>query len=379
MPGAWTRMKLSTPLKIALALIALLGMAISLEGFVRRKVVLHRLAGLSGLGGPVYESVHRRLGIADVARRYRPRDFNNATPEEAGQAYHALVRWEGKDSVSPLVVRRSTGGAANWGRLPESNPLGVPPKRWYKDLIQAGVAHSLSANQLRFLRATAGSPEYQLFRRFAGAQDSDLLGARYTFAQPQSDAIFFRALPIGRLSAVERAFQTAFARAALDLYSRDAAAAEATLREAANAGLLMMTDGLFIDAISGSTWGKMALLALADVFDMTRRVSEAAAIRRDIEAPSVTPLPSSLTGKEVDIGDIRDALPTIAARRDVAPALKWEYLIDVQVLNVMAFCIRDREFDSRYEDWRGELRRHLVLRQSDERFFDWITEPPSSR
>jgi hypothetical protein len=76
---------------------------------------------------------------------------------------------------------------------------------------------------------------------------------------------------------------------------------------------------------------------------------------------------------------VREVLPSIAARKDIAPGLKWEYLISVQALNVPAFCVREWKFDENYETWRADLRRHMVRRDSDARFFDWITDPPKSR
>jgi hypothetical protein len=99
----------------------------------------------------------------------------------------------------------------------------------------------------------------------------------------------------------------------------------------------------------------------------------------DVQAPTVVPLPSSLTRKCVDLVDVREVLPSIAARKDIAPGLKWEYLISVQALNVPAFCVREWKFDENYETWRADLRRHMVRRDSDARFFDWITDPPKSR
>jgi hypothetical protein len=367
--------RLPTPLKIFLTIIALVCIAAALEAFVRRKLVVHILAGL---GAPSYERVHRRLAITNVARRYRPVAYNGATSQDAGRAYQALLRWEGDDARSPLVVHLPGGMSQEIGRPLESNPLQVPPKRWYKELIPL-AAKGLSSNQLRYLRKVTANPDYKLFQTFARARDSDILGLRYTFVQPQRDLIFFRTLPVARRSSVERAFQTSFARAALELSERRPEAAEATLREAANGGLLMVNNGELMDAIAGSVWAKMSLLALADLFEATGRGTEAATIRHDVEAASIEPLPPSLTRKGLDVHDIRDALPSVAARADIAPGLKWEYLVSVQTFNVIAFCIHDWTFDDDYETWRADLRHHMVRRASDARFFDWITDPPKSR
>jgi hypothetical protein len=366
---------LPTLVKILLAMGALLGIAAAMVPLVTRKAVVHILAQM---GGPSYERVHQRMAVANVVRRYRPLVYNDATPQEAGRAFQGLVRWEGDDARSSLVVHLQVEGNQERGSLPDSSPVRVPPKQWYKELIPL-AAKGLSANQARFLRRVTTDPDYVVFQTFARARDSDILGLRYTFARPQPDLIFFRTLPVARLSRVERAFQTSFARAALELSESRPRAAEATLREAANAGLLMMTNGLLIDAIGGARWAKMSLLALADLFDATGRGAEAATIRYDVESASVNPLPPSLIGKSIDLRDVREALPAIAGRADIVPGLTWEYLVSVQALNVIAFCIHDWTFDHGYEAWRADLRRHMVRRDSDARFFDWITDPPKSR
>lgn len=366
---------LLTLLRILVTVSVLLCLAAAAIPFVTRKAVVHILAHQ---GASNYEPVHRKTAIASMARRYPPVAYNDATPQDAGRAFQALMRWEGDEARSPLVLHLPDRVSQELGSLPDSNPLHVPPRRWYKELIPL-AAKGFSSDQLRFLRKVAANPHSELFRSFAGARDSDILGSRYTFAQPQPDLIFFRTLPIGRLSRVERAFQTSFARAAIELSEGRPKAAEATLRQAANGGLLMVDNGLLIDALAGSIWVKMSLLALADLYDATGRGTEAARIRHDVEAPVIVPLPSSLTREGIDVHDIRDALPSVAARADIAPALKWEYLVSVQTLNVIAFCIHDWTFDDDYQAWRADLRRHMVQRDSDAHFFDWITDPPQSR
>jgi hypothetical protein len=368
-------MKPPPPVTVLVALAGLLLTGAGIYDILAPKAYVYRLAKY---GTPPWEVTHRLVAVGNVARRYPPLAYNDATEQEAGRAFHTLMRWEGDEAWSPLIVHLPPGARGETGILPDSNPLHLPPRRWYKELIPQ-AAEGLSSDQLRFLRRVAANPDYTHFRIFAGARDSDILGSRYTFAQPQRDLIFFLTMPIGRLTWVERAFQTAFARAALELSEKRPKAAEATLREAANGGVLMMNNGLVIDAMAGATWTKMSLLALADLYEVSGRSTEAATIRRDVQAPTVLPLPASLTRKGVDLVDIREVLPSIAARKDIAPGLKWEYLISVQALNVPAFCVREWKFDENYETWRADLRRHMVRRDSDARFFDWITDPPRSR
>jgi hypothetical protein len=368
-------MRLPLPSRVLLAIVGFVFIGAIIYDLVAPKTYVHRLAKL---GTPPYASAHRSLAVGNVVRRYRPVAYNDATPQDAGRAFQALLRWEGDDARSSLVVHLPNAVSQELGSLPDSNPLHIPPRRWYKEIIPL-AAKGLSSDQLGFLRKVAANPDYTLFRIFVGARDSDILGSRYTFAQPQRDLIFFRTLPIGRYSSVERAFQTAYARAGLELSEGRPQAAETTLREAANGGLLMMNNGLVLDAIFGGMWAKGSLLALADLYDATGRSTGAATIRQDVQAPPIVPLPSSLPRKGVDLLDIREILPSIAARADIAPGLKWEYLISVQALNLAAFCVREWTFDDDYEAWRADLRRHMVRRDSDARFFDWVTDPPKSR
>lgn len=368
-------MRLPLTLRVLLAVVGLLLVGTLAVDLVRRKAYVHYFSKLGALPS---EAIHQSAAVREVARRYPPVAYNDATPQDAGRAFQALLRWKDDDARSRQVVHLPEPVSRQAGSLPDSNPLHVPPKRWHEELIPL-AAKGLSSDQLRFLRSVVANPDHRLFRIFAGARDSDILGARYTFAQPQSDLIFFRALPIPRVSSVERAFQTSFARASLELSEGTPGAAEATLREAANGGLQMITNGLVVEAIAGSRWTRMSLLALADLYDATGRGTEAAKIRHDIDAASLDPLPPSFTRNGHDLNDIRDALPSVAARADVVPGLKWEYLVNVQTLNVVAFCVREWTFDDHYESWRADLRRHMVRRASDARFFDWITDPPKSR
>ncbi len=362
---------------IALGILMLCGIAIVLAWprYIWPKIVVHVMANIAM---PKYGLILPKTAVANVAREYPPQ-FNSATPSEAGRALHALVKWHpDPPAMASVLLPYDRDRDSKVKSLPDSNPLHIPPPLWCQGII-ALAAKGFSAEQKSFLERAIDDPDLRTLLFIGGAREMDVLGTRFTF-EPRSELYFLRTLPIPFESSVKHASELACASAAHHFAGGDTAGAEALLRTAANAGVLMIDDGPSpIDILVGAVVARQSMTALAALYEVTGRHAEGEKITRDLAASAAKTFPPMLTATDQNTIDLRKNLPSIAASTDVPPGLKWEYLIAIGTLNRTAFCVGEFAYDSAYDSWRAAVRASLVKRESDSAFFEWLTTAPASK
>jgi hypothetical protein len=361
----------------SLAILALLVVAtVVAVPILVRKAVIDALADISG---PPVRGVLPKLAAASAVRRYALPPDRSISPEAAGKAYHALVVWS--DSGRPAALRPAPDSAANeWHRAEGTDSLGaLPPKEWCGGLM-ARAAGGLSADQAATLREVTARPRNTTFRTFARAPQADILGTRWTFQGETDRSLFYMLLPIPRVSSFQSAVRVWCGRAALELHDGTPARADTTLREALSASLLLMDEGpTVVELLVGAAMAKSVALDLATLYELTGRANEGARIREAIARARPIQLPGRLGEKKLDGWDVIEALPAAAARRDIPPALKWEWIHYAQAVKLQQYCLYDDELGADYAVWRDGLRAGLTRRPSDAMYFDWITRKPARR
>ena len=222
---------------------------------------------------------------ARVAREYPPA-FSMVTSEDAGRALHGLLIWRPESPAQAGTLLPSTQTPQDSvAILPDSNPLGIAPPQWCKESITLAKT-GFSQVQRHFLEKTIADPDLGQFMVIGSARGMDVIGTRFSFA-PQSNLLFMRTLPTPGSSPVYRASLLACASAALRLSRGDAAGAEAVLRAAANAGLLLVDNGGNpLDIVRGAQIARQSMVGLAALYDATGRGAESAKITRELAAPA---------------------------------------------------------------------------------------------
>ena len=226
-PRSWAvRIAISVLAVVALILAPVIGLRLYRESVSER---------IGRLALPNYVGVAERLAAALIVRTERSVEDPRITPLEAGAALVPLLVWRDDDFHLELL------------RVP----------------FHPG-------DSLTTAQADAG------FRHFARAGSADLLGATIAFPPESTMREWPPFLPTPTLRGVDLAFERWIARAESQAQAKRSRAADSTLRQAANAAVLLIDDGDFNEALAGMVAAKkvaQAMIALADAAGDTARAA----------------------------------------------------------------------------------------------------------
>ena len=363
----------SMPLRLAISAVAVVVLVLIPIAALR----LYREAKSEEVGRlalPNSVGVADRLAVARLVRAERRVEDPTITPRDAGAALAPLLSWRDDDFHLELLRVRPAAG----DRLPpahaDSNPTGIPPYAWGERLIPV-VRAGLSPGALQYLKHAATGRDDAAFRRFARAGSADLLGATIAFPPDSTVREWPPFLPAPTLRRVDEAFETWFARAAWQVHEGRLRSADSTLRQAANAAVLLIDDGDQHESLAGlvaATKVVQAMIALAEAGGDTAR---AASLRQRLAASDGAPLPAALLDPDPSMAELRAALPELMAREDLPRGFQWAYLLPVVLQLRFRECVALDISGEMAEPWYAAARQRLVHTATDSIHWDWLTRP----
>jgi hypothetical protein len=327
---------------------------------------------------PDYGNIIAQSGVIAIARRYRVFD-DSISPAEAGAAANRLARAEGVWFVQAVPV------ADIWTRAElSSNPIGAPGRpqgipygEWHRALLPRAAA-GLNREERRYLVSISQRRASELFSTFARAREVDLVGTRYSFRHAPRDRgpSDSPGPEIGNFGFAAAAWQ---AGAALALADGDQQGAERQLRELINAGVLLHDHGpSLLDAMVGIVIASRGLETLAGLYELAGYPEPAGQLRAELARGSYAQ-PGELLPRPLSDSSLFRSLPSIAARTDLPPGVKLDYLHLAWTVNYWSFCDGQERSALDTPEWRAEVVRGLGRTPHAAELLDWILWVPSDR
>jgi hypothetical protein len=278
---------------------------------------------LASMAVPSFSATKQRAASASALERYRLEADPEITPLQAGEALHALALAGRADSGHEWFktpVRHWTEGFLADGY---EDVLDVMPAKWHQELFPM-AASGLTPDAEAYLRQVGQHPGLVEFETLARSRNLDALGARFVLPfPPEASALD---IPVPRLTSVREAASAMVAKAVVENLDGHPDQAEATLRTALSAGLLLGAESpTLIDALVGYVIALNAGNALAGLFEVTGRVQEAEALLWVMEATQAT---GKMVSRSSAKGGVETALQKMAmAIRDEGElrGLRWEH------------------------------------------------------
>jgi hypothetical protein len=281
---------------------------------------------------PNYVGVAERMAAARIVRTERRVEDPNISPLDAGAALVPLLSWRDDDFHLELL------------RVP------FRPE-----------------DSLSIARADAG------FRRFARAADADILGATIAFPPDSAVREWPPFLPIPTLRRVDGAFERWLARADSQRQAKRFRAADSTLRQAANAAVLLIDDGDFNEALAGMVAAKKVAQGMIALAEASGDSTRAASLRQRLAETDAVPFPAVLVGPEPSMDEVRAVLPELMAREDLPRAFQWAYVLPVVLDLRFRACVALDISAQMAEPWVEASRRRLLRTSTDSVHWDWLT------
>jgi len=327
---------------------------------------------IAAIAVPSFETAQARVAVAEVLRRYRVEPDGSVTPEEAGEALHALLSASVSDHER--VLDREPVRVYDQAWFPEdvdSVMGGGSSEDWALGLFER-VQRGLEAVEREYLDSVAAHPAHAEFRTVALADSVDMIGTRYSLPFPDSVTPF--ELPIPNFRGIRNGADAHVAVAALELMHGRRDRAEETLREVISVGFALIDEGsTIIDAMIGTRLVDAGAEALERLYRATGRGGEAenllwvrAGMEKALERASVT---RSAFDAE---GGLR-MMPEAVLNETVVRGLRWEYFL---TFTTLAPCVNLNKVvfgpGQNYEQWVADARQALVRRPSESLMFEFL-------
>jgi hypothetical protein len=323
---------------------------------------------LASIAIPKFSQTYARVAATAVLQPYRVAIDPGVSATDAGRALHNITL-VGTTEARPLQQPPATTYATPW--IPE--PIDIEwlrnPATWAVDLFPR-VRSGLTAEERSFLATVAAHPAHAEFRVLAAAAGADVAGTRWALPLPDTIAIF--SLPIPRLGGMRLGAAAHIGKAAHELDSGNAAAAEQTVREVISAGLVMMEEApTLIDALIGIVISSQGGLALEHLYRATDRTEEAERLR--IARETAREAAESATRRSVVPGlgaSLADMPHAVTDDRNLR-ALRWELF---STFNTVAPCLNLRRAllgpDRSYQEWISQAEASLVRSEGERQVFE---------
>lgn len=321
---------------------------------------------LTTIAMPSFDTYRQRIARVEAYRTYAIEGDVSVSPAEAGQLLHDLM-FVG-DEVEKMAGRRPPSRAIETPWIPAANPFGLEPFTWADSLLER-VEAGITAEERDFLREIGRHPGWGDFSRLARASTVDAGQARWDL--PFVPGTTMATVPIPSFGSFRVSASAAVGAAALDVVEGRESEAEDRLREVIAVGFLLIDDGpTLIDNLVGVATVEVGGRALASLYRLTDRTSDAAELSRLVEVAGRTAAMMP-TGQPRTAEAYVRALPDLVLDTTSVRGLRWEYFIN---LATIAPCMNVHRMvfgsDESYADFVEEARRVLVRWPSDEALFD---------
>jgi hypothetical protein len=364
--------------KAGLACVALL-----FVGAIAYSVFLPAIAGrwavrmVEEMQGTQFPRLLERREIVEFGRPYGGAMDTRTSPEEAGRALHAMLKWNpsGHDTLlQPWTLDVFNPLASS---VPDSNPLHLPTGRWPRELLPL-AARGLDPEQRAFLASVAAAGGDTLFAIFSRAAHADVMGTRYRYGATMAMPTGAMLIPIPYPSPLYRAAEARLARAALAVSSHRYQVADSALREITNAGLLLWDHDVesFYDIV-GARLVYESLLARAALDSLDGRQEDSHRITRFLVGVRGSAPVDSFFERKPSVGDQRAALQEKIRDPKLPPGVRWSLLKFAVVGVGTRYCVGLLS-ETEWRVWSDSARAALVHNSGDARYFNWIAHQPSN-
>lgn len=313
--------------------------------------------------------------LISIGRRRRETPDSTISPERAGWALHDLTYYDAGRMYAQLhrpAARYSDGGSPVPVSVAEA--VGIPPGAWSRTLVERALTGSLGREAVEELTVLEAHPMHEDFETFARAPSVDIVGTRYRFPIPSSDA----RLAASDLDAIGRAFALQWARAGLAAHRGELEEAARVLRVVIGGALNFAEESPFeADVVMALDWLDDALSDLDAVearagWTSGDRSGDGGPVRSGQAGGSETGALDELVSEELD--RIYEGMPAIAADPDIPHAFRMGAYRAVSLADV---CLevrtaQDGAGSAAHRGWRAAVEDGLVRRESDRRHLELV-------
>ena len=326
---------------------------------------------LAAIAIPSFDRAQARVAVAEVLRRYRLESDGSVTPQEAGEALHALLSATQETADRTLDHQPVREYQQEWFPEDVESVMSGVPGEWALGLF-ARARRGLGAQERSYLAAVAGHPAHAEFRRIALADSVDIIGTRFTLPFPDTVTPF--SLPIPHFRGIRDGANAHIALAALELARGNQDLAETVLREVISVGFVLVDEGsTIIDGMIGTRLVSDGAEALERLYSATDRAGEAenlmwvrAGMEKALERAEVTRSAFNAEGG-------LQMMPAAVLNETVVRGLRWEYFL---TFTTLAPCVNLNKVvfgpGQSYEQWLVDAKQSLVRRASDEEMFAFL-------
>jgi hypothetical protein len=363
--------------KAGVALLALLGI-----GVFAYSVLLPAIGGrwavrmLEDMQGTPFPRLLERREIVEFGRAYGGAMDTLTSPEEAGRALHAMLKWSpaGHDALLQPWTPDIFNPLAS--PVPDSNPLHLAPDRWPRELLPL-AGRGLTPEQRTFLVSVAAAGGDTLFAIFARATRADIMGTRYKYSAKVEMPTGGMLIPIPYNSPLYRAAAARLARSALAVSSRRYLVADSALREVTNSGLLLWDhDVESFEDVVGARLVYESLRARAALDSIEGREEDSRRITRFLDGVRKSAPVDSFFERRPSIGDQIAVLQQKLRDPKLPRGLHWN-LLKFAVVGIGTRYCAGLLSERGWRAWSDSARAALVHTAGDERYFNWIAHQPS--
>jgi hypothetical protein len=324
---------------------------------------------LAMIAVPRFGETSARAARLEPLWRYRAAVDSTITPQEAGEALHALGRAgaPGGGGIEKEPVRMHPGFDLGDG---PRNPTGIHSGIWSERLFAAW--DTLPPEARGWLEQIAMNPAVDEFAIVGRAGSLDLLSGRWVLPYPAD--LNPSNVPIPRFGTLRNTGYAAIARAAVQLGAGRPRDAEQTLRELATTGLLMMRDApSLLDNLIGTVVAENGANALAALYRETGRGAEADALLQSMEDGLRTAERANASAAGDRYSTIR-GMPGLVLDDAALRGLRWEFFV---TLSTIAPCMSVNQIvfgpGSDYASWLAGTREDLVQFPSEVPYYELMS------